>query len=436
MEKLMQIAKKYADKVELYSIEENTNSISFENARLKDTDTKFQSGIGIRIIKEGKVGVAYTKNLIDREELVKNALNSLKGGVQADFDLPLTKDLSRLNTYDPSVEELSNTVIVEECKRICKNLTSKTKGQVNIYAGSGIAKIRLLNSRGTDLSTETSYYYCVPMIMYPGGYSAIERAGVYKKFERFSDDYLNYIINTYNSSTEEKPVKTGRMKVLFLPESVYVLKWRLSAATSGKSLYEKQSPISEKLGERLFSEKLNIYNDPLDDERPVARNFDDEGVCCQYLSVVEEGVLKNFYYDLNYASKMKKRSTGNGFRSARWGGDTITINPNPSLSHLLIKPGNTTFNELLKMMNRGVIVAGALGAHSGNIPNGDFSIGLSPGLLVENGKIVGHLKDTMIAGNIYEVMKNVIAIEDTAYQAQGGKYPSILFDDVSVATKL
>lgn len=50
-------------------------------------------------------------------------------------------------------------------------------------------------------------------------------------------------------------------------------------------------------------------------------------------------------------------------------------------------------------------MAGALGAHSGNIPNGDFSIGLSPGLYVENGEIVGHVKDSMVAGNIYEVMK-------------------------------
>jgi PmbA protein len=86
-------------------------------------------------------------------------------------------------------------------------------------------------------------------------------------------------------------------------------------------------------------------------------------------------------------------------------------------------------------MNHGVVVAGVMGAHSGNILNGDFSVGLSPGLYVDGGEIRGHLKDAMVAGNIFEVMKNVIAMEDTLHPTYGGTFPSILFNDVSVATK-
>ena len=86
-------------------------------------------------------------------------------------------------------------------------------------------------------------------------------------------------------------------------------------------------------------------------------------------------------------------------------------------------------------MDRGVVICGALGAHSGNIPNGDFSIGLSPGLYVENGEIVGRLKDAMIAGNIYEVMKRIIGMEDTTHPAYTGYYPAVLLDDINVATQ-
>jgi len=435
MEKLMEIAKKVSDKVEIYSLEQITDSISFENAKLKDVDSKLQSGFSLRIIKDGKMGFAFTKNLVDRDEFLQNALNSLKGGAEANFDLPLTKDLPKLDTYNPSIESLTNTEIVNECNRICDILAPKTSGQVNIYAGRVINRIRLINSNSTDLSTNLSFYYTYNSIMYPGSYSSISRETIYKKFERTPDECLNFILNTYNQSLKEVSPKGGKMKVLFLPESMYVLMWRVLSATSGKSIYENQSPISEKLGEAIFDNKFTIYNDPLNDKMPDARSFDDEGTPCQYFPIIENGVLKNFYYDLHYASKLNTRPTGHGFRSAVWGGDPVTIRPIPSLDHLYIKPGDKSFEELIGSIDRGIIVAGALGAHSGNIPNGDFSIGLSPGLYVENGGIVGYVKDAMVAGNIYDVMKNVLAVEDTLYPATMGTFPAVLFDNVSVATK-
>jgi len=124
--------------------------------------------------------------------------------------------------------------------------------------------------------------------------------------------------------------------------------------------------------------------------------------------------------------------TGHGFKSSVWGGETISIKPVPTLEHLYIRCGNKKFSELLSLIDRGIIIASALGAHSGNIPNGDFSIGVSPGLYVENGEIVGHVKDAMVSGNIYDTMKNVIAIEDTYHPAYMGTFPAILFDDVSL----
>jgi len=60
------------------------------------------------------------------------------------------------------------------------------------------------------------------------------------------------------------------------------------------------------------------------------------------------------------------------------------------------------------------------GAHSGNILNGDYSVGLCPGLYVENGEIMGHVKDAMVAGNIFETLKEVIDIEDTTIMAPEG----------------
>jgi PmbA protein len=82
-----------------------------------------------------------------------------------------------------------------------------------------------------------------------------------------------------------------------------------------------------------------------------------------------------------------------------------------------------------------VIVAGVMGAHSGNILNGDFSVGLSPGLVVERGEIVGHVKDAMVAGNVYDTMTRIIEMENILHPSYTGNYPAILFDRMNVATK-
>jgi PmbA protein len=179
-----------------------------------------------------------------------------------------------------------------------------------------------------------------------------------------------------------------------------------------------------------------VVDDPLNDAYPGARDFDDEGVACRPLVLVDKGSLQSFYYDLNYAKKMDVVPTGHGYRTGPWGGDPVTIKPAPALAHLFIRPGTATLSQLIAMMDRGLIVEGALGAHSGNIPNGDYSIGVSPGLYVENGQIIGRVKDAMVAGNIYETLKNVVALGDTLYPSFGGSWvPPLLCDGVSVTTK-
>lgn len=432
MEIMLDIALKKSDKVELYSLEEKTDVIKFENSKLKDIDTKIQSGLSLRLQEKGRMGFAYTKNLYDREEFLRSALDSLTGGVEASFDFPFTEKLPEINTYDPSLENISTADIVEECKRVVDVLSGEIKGQVDIYAVRNIYFLSILNSSGSDLKEKFSTYSFGLDVLYPGSSSGIGRVLTGKKFKEADKKYINFIVDTYNRSGKEVKVKKGKMKVLFLPEVMYVLIWRLLRATNGKSIYNKESPISEKLGEKIFDSKLTIYNDPLNDKLPGARNFDDEGVVCHHFPIIEGGILKNFYYDLYYAEKMDTRSTGHGFKTATWGGETLSMKPVPALEHPYIKPGDKNFREILSLMDSGIIIAGALGAHSGNITNGDFSIGADPALYVENGEIVGHVKDAMVSGNIYDTMKDVIAVEDTYYPAYMGTFPAILFDKVSL----
>ncbi len=105
MEKLLDMAKKVTNQAEIYSAEYTSNAVSFQDAKLYNIETNFLSGISLRIIKDGRLGFAYTRNLIDRQELLDNALRSLEGGVEAPYDLPDTKGIKKLDTYDPTIKD-------------------------------------------------------------------------------------------------------------------------------------------------------------------------------------------------------------------------------------------------------------------------------------------------------------------------------------------
>ncbi|MEO0131726.1 MAG: metallopeptidase TldD-related protein [candidate division WOR-3 bacterium] len=436
MEELLKMAQKKADQVELFILDQKFNEVSFENAQLHEIATSYQSGVSLRIIKDKKLGFAYTRNLINPDELVQNALSSLVGNVPAEYELPATdqKDLPQLNTYDSTIEKISNAQIVSECQRLCEIL-KPTGAEVFIWAFATENNLRILNHRGTDLKTKSSMFGIGAKLTFPGSAAGIYRTWFAKKFEPMPENLINELITLYQKGLKEIKITPGKMKVLFMPNDLYALNWRIMSGTSGKSIYEKISPIAEKIGEKIFSEKITIFDDPHDDRYPDARAFDDEGVATQKLTLIEAGVLKSFYYDLNYAQKMATKSTGHGYRRGQWASDSIAIKPNPNLEHLRYKPGDKTINEIIDSIDRGIIIEGVLGAHSGNIPNGDFAIGANPALYVEKGEIIGQVKDVMVAGNIYELFKNVLEVSKDTYLSYSGVMPGILFEQVTVATK-
>jgi PmbA protein len=315
-------------------------------------------------------------------------------------------------------------------------LKSKTGGEISAISFKHTENIRVMNSRGTNLSTKSGSYGIVVETAYPGTGTGIWRIFFNKRFEKTPEDMVARLIDVFKASSKIVQPKGRKMKVIFMPNSMVTLNWRILSGTSSKSVYEGISPIGKKIEEKIFSDKITIIDDPLNDQYPGARAFDDEGVACKPLTIVDKGVLKSFFYDLDYAVKLKATPTGHGYKTTRWGSDPVGLKPAPALTHLTIKAGNKSFSDLVKSIDRGVIVENALGFHSGNIPNGDFSVGLNPGLYVENGEIVGRVKESMVAGNLYEILKNVVDIGDTLYPAFGGGWvPAILCDKVSVATK-
>lgn len=432
MEKLLEMAKSRGCRAEVFSVRNKNLSMSKVNGAVSDVSASIQSGVSLRILKDGKTGMAYTKNLIDREELLNNALASLAAGVEADYEFPFTERIIHLDEYDEAVEDKDYSYLSDQIAGLEPLYRKIRDGILNLHSGTSITEISIKNTSGADLLQKESGVYCMGNVIYPGTATGLRNVFLGKSGAVIHIPDTTRTVKFFNDSLPEVEVGEGRMKVMFTPEAMYAVTWRLGSASSGKAFHEKVSPLLEKKGRKVFSPLVSLVSEPTTCSSGT-RLFDDEGVRTCRLPIFENGVFTNVYNNLDYASKLGEEPTGTGFRGGMWGGERVSMNPAPSLSFANFSTGESSFEEMLGMMDRGIIVFGALGAHSGNILNGDLSIGLSPGLYVENGEVKGRVKDCMMAGNVYDMLSKTIAVENSSHYS-GSVYenPTILLDDISV----
>lgn len=436
MKKLLDAAAKKSDQAEVFFTRNDSSSLEMRNGTPSEMAASIQSGYALRILKDGRIGTAYTKNLLDREELVSNAVNSLKGNVKAGFSFPGASKIPAAWEPDVSVSRMGYHDLHSRSQKVLDYLRDRVGGQIDVNAARGVMDISIMNTNGLDVSRRSSSMYIVTSLLFPNTETAVREMYQSRKIGDFPESDLDKLIKLYTSGLPEVNIPTGRMKVVFTPNTMYTLLWRLSAATSGAPFYNKVSPLQDRLGEKVLSEKLTIYGDPTDPEEIDQHFFDDEGLPTKKHTIFENGVFKNLILNLDYAEKLNKSPAGTGYRGGMRGGEIVAMPPSPSLDCSRIAPGDVSFEDMISSIDRGVIVLGILGAHSGNILNGDFSVGLNPGYYVENGEVKGRVRDGMVAGNVYDVLQNIESVEDQLhYSFMGGKYPSILLGNVSVAAK-
>ena len=220
-----------------------------------------------------------------------------------------------------------------------------------------------------------------------------------------------------------------QLPVIFTPEGVAsALISPLMAAFNGKTVLQGASPIGNKLGEQVFDAKLSIWDDPTIGYRPHSRPCDDEGTPSQRTPLIDNGIVSSFLYDLQTAALARTKSTG----SASRGGGL----PLPSPSTLVIAPGKVSFDDMVSDIKEGLVIEQLMGAEQGNILGGDFSGNVLLGYKVESGKIVGRVKDTMVAGNVYKLLKEISSIGSQPKWVSGVlSTPAIYCPRLSVASK-
>lgn len=432
MEKLLALAKKVAEEAEVFMVAAEETSAQFEANRLKHIQSKQSTTIALRIIKGGRLGYATTTKLDDTQNLIDNAVETAQFGMPARFELPPSTPHPTIDIFDPAVESTA----IEKMNKLGQELISLITGHTpDILCEAMVSKetesLKLINSRGGQASYKKSIFSVgiigslirgTDMLFVGEGQSFCHPLTQPKEIAKV-------VIQQLELAKNQASVPTGQLPVIFTPRGVAsALVPPLMIAFNGKTVLQGASPIGQKLGQKVFDSKLSLWDDPTVAFRPHSRPCDDEGIASQRTPLIEQGVVANFLYDLQTAALANTKSTGSASRSGGL--------PAPSASSLIIAPGETTMEEMVKDIKEGLVIEQLMGAEQGNILGGDFSGNVLLGYKVESGKIVGRVKNTMVSGNVYQILKEVTAVGSQAEWVGGFLYtPPLYCPRLSVASK-
>jgi PmbA protein len=215
---------------------------------------------------------------------------------------------------------------------------------------------------------------------------------------------------------------TGRVPVLFTAKAADMLWGTVQAALNGKQVIERASPWSDRLGERVTSTELTLSQHP--EAGPFSCPFDDEGTPTRPITFIKDGVLQLFYTDRTVGRALGCGTTGNGFRPG------LGSYPTPGLFNLIVQPGFKDLQALISSLDQGIIVDQMLGGVAGI--SGEFSVNVELGYRVERGQVIGRIKDTMVAGNVYTALKNLVELGSDGDWNGSCYTPSVILDGLSI----
>jgi len=433
VEEILVQAQKEAESAEVFFVASEDTQVHFETNRLKHLQTKQQTSVALRIIRGGRIGYAITTNPDDYPNLVSNAVETAQFGVPARFEMPSANSYPQIEIFRADVESVPVEAMVKLGEELIAAVTGHTPGIICAAEVSrGTVSVRLINSRGGQAEYRRSYFsFDIEGNLIKGSDMLFVGDGASSCQPILEPGAVrDTVLQQLELAREQASVPTKSMPVVFTPHGVAsALVLPLMAAFNGKTVLEGASPIGQKLGEMVFDPKLQLWDDPTVALRPSSRPCDDEGMPSQRTPLIESGKVAGFLYDLQTAALASTRSTGNGSRGH--GGL-----PAPSPSAFVIAPGSATFDEMVGDIKEGLVVEQLMGAEQGNILGGDFSGNVLLGYKVENGKIVGRVKDTMVSGNVYQVLKEIIALgRETRWVGGFLQTPHIYCPGLAVASK-
>ena len=429
---------KGAAEAEAYVYEGQATNIGIELGQISKTNRIIDRGLGIRVAANKAVGFSYTNIVDDKnavESVIVRALNAAKAS-KPDPDwrgLPYKKPYASLEkTFDERVIKLESEKLVNVASKMLDAAGQVDKRVFPVEGGVGSAYISNAVANSNDISgfDKGTVVECSLATLAKEESTVTPVCFEFNASRSYEVDPVwvgNEAAKLALSALKTKPVETKSTTLILTQFALQDLFANtLINAVRADSVQRDQSPFKGKIGEKVASEELTIYDDGLFAGGLRTGAFDGEGVPHQKTTVIEKGVLRGFLYDSYSAKKEDKESTGNAGRAA------YLSTPSIDTTNFRVLPGKKTGDDMLSEVDDGLIIYYLQGAHSSNPVSGEFSVVATPAWKIKRGEIAHCTRGVMLAGNVFELLKNIRLVASNERQMGQLICPWILVENVRV----
>lgn len=426
-DKAQKAVKNSCDAYEIYIEESKSIELDSRKEELNFAKEEIDCGVGIRVIKDNKVGFAFTSDMNKIEEAAMQSIENTKlNKVDENYAFAEVEKVPEIKkVYDKKFNDLS----LDESIEFLKNTIDTTIDQGCDITGSGFSasegRSLIINSNGVSIEDEgTGFGIGLSVTIQKDGQIATAYNSQSSRFFDLDGEKLAIeVCNLAKSSLDTKPIDTNDYDVVLDYYAATGLLQTFISAFNGENVMRGRSILKDKMGMEIANPNLTIVDNPLLENGMCTSKCDGEGSVSEKTELVKDGVLNSFIYDIYTANKQGVKTTSNGLRGSY-------------LTTPMISPTNVEFkfDEMkdLSEIDKGVLTTSILGAHTANPISGDFSVEASNAFKIENGELTDPINKAMISGNIFEIMKKVEGLKSEIKQYGQFIIPKLLVHDLRV----
>ncbi len=399
---------------ELYCSESESLTVRVFEGAIDEYKLANPMGLSFRGLIDGKMGYASTECMDENAiaYLIQNAKDNaaVLETVEKTEIFAGSAEYAKLNLMNTDLAKMTPAEKIELLKSLEKAVfaaDSRVKHVAYCSLGTTYTRTLIANTKGLHLADEMNYAYIMacPVVEENGEVKNNFADFAGKSFKNFNvEAFAKKITAEAAAQLGATSAKTGAYPVILENGAMSDLLSAFGSVFYADKVLKGFSLLGGKLGEKIASEVVTLRDDALLEDGLRSTTFDSEGVATANKLIVQNGVLRTFLHNLKTANAMGTESTGNGFKAS------ITAPVDVSATNAYIVASDMPVGALLSQMGNGLYITGVTGLHAGVSPtSGDFSL-LSHGFMVENGKITRPVEQITLAGNFFELLKNIIAV--------------------------
>ena len=426
---------------ELYYQAGSSVSVDTFQHAVNEFSSSTSGGVCFRCIVDGKMGYASTEalNAEQAKALVLKAADSA-AVLEAEEQVFLGEGGQEYEPLNIEPYELPSTeALISKILEVQEKLYAADPAVIDGCQTEGLleqSEIAICNSKGLDLSyrNQTSGLIVVGVVSDGKEMANDFQAKLGNLAQIDADALVKKAVEGAKVKLGGEPAPTGQYPVVFSPDAMSSLLQVYSSVFSSEAAQKGLSRLGDAEGQVIAAPIVTLVDDPFHPENPEPINFDAEGSPTHRKNIIEKGVLNTLLYNLKTAAVAGKKTTGNASKA----GYDAAVGLRPFTMYL--ENGDLSEEELLAKAGNGVMITSLGGLHAGADPiSGDFSL-QSAGFMIRDGKKAEYVKSFTVAGNFYDLLKNIVGIADNCqlpmpFGMTTFGAPSVLVEGLSVAGK-